>query len=263
MTTHNDALLELVTQHGHAQLDDTVSVVGNVDEVRLLVSHRRRILNALDDAAQIGKGPQTDESHVHAALIIHIDIPGHLGVLIIQQSLTDQTVHTGHLHRGELVGIKLAGNGENHLATIGITLRQRHQVTSLKNLIDSRIIDVQVLEPLGEQLTNGQITLEHLTGCRHGELLGAQEAQQKDGISATLLDVRMLGDPLAELSQRLTTYVLVLVQLLLGHLLHGRAQTAGIRRIVIVRCGGGGAVQFGLLQHLGFQHCEAIEKRVS
>lgn len=253
--THNDALLELVTQHGHAQLDDAVSVVRNVDEVRLLVPHGRRVLNALDDAAQIGERPQRDKSHVHAALIVHIDIAGHLRVLLVQQCFADQTMYTGHLHRRKLVGIELSRNGEDHLATIGIALGQRHQIASLENLIDSRIIDVQLLEPLREQLANGQITLEHLAGRRHGELLGAQKAQQEDGIGAAFLNVRMLADPFAELSQCLATYVLVLVQLLLGHLLHGGAQTARIRRIIIVGCGGGGAVQFGLLQHLGFQHC--------
>jgi len=58
--------------------------VGNVDEVRLLVPHGRRVLDALDDAAQVGQGPQADEAHVHAALIIDVHVPGHLGILVVQ-----------------------------------------------------------------------------------------------------------------------------------------------------------------------------------
>lgn len=154
----------------------------------------------------------------------------------------------------DLVRIKLGGHGEDDLTSGGIALRQRHQITILEDLIDGRIVDVQLLEPLREQLPDGQIAFEHFAGGWYGELFGAQKTQQEDGIGAALADMRMLLDPLAELGQRLPPYVLVLVQLLLGHQLHCRTQSADIRIVIVAAATGSRSTQLRLLQHLGLKH---------
>jgi len=150
-----------------------------------------------------------------------------------------------------LVGIELGSHGQDDLATGGVPLGQRHQIAVLEDLVDGRVGDVQLLEPLREELADGQVALEHFAGGRNGELLGPQEAQQEDGVRAALPDVRMLLDPLPELGQSLPPDVLVLVQLLLGHLLHRRTESADIWVVVVRRRR---SAQLRLLQHLRFEH---------
>ena len=123
-----------------------------------------------------------------------------------------------------------------------IPLQQRHQVSSIDDCLDLRIVDIQVLEPIRIQLPDGEITLEHLLGQGQAELLGAEESEEEDGVSAASLDARVLLDPLAKLFQRVFTGFLVLAELRLGDRLRLLAQVAlvDVRLLLASHCDAAG-----------------------
>lgn len=255
MSTHRDALFQLFAQHAHRKLNDLVRVRWHIQEVRLLVAHRRRILNAPQHALEVRQRPQTQQTHAQAGLVVHVRIAGHLRLLVVEQCLADQRVRARHLRRREAGRVELAGARQDHLAALGVALQQRHQVALLEDLGDRLVFAVQLGEPLRVQLPNGQVALQHLAGTGHGELLGAQEAQQEHRIGATALDVRMLSDPLAELHQCLAADVFVLAQFVERHGAEFRAESARVRVDVV---GLGAQLVHG--NRFGFQHCQVKNK---
>lgn len=105
-----------------------------------------------------------------------------------------------------------------HLSTVPIPFRQGHQVAAVDDGIDIRIVDVELLEPVGIDLADGDVALQHLLRHRQIELLRSEEAQQEERVGPAMLDRGMLLDPVAKLLQRLPPRAVILAQLQPGYL---------------------------------------------
>lgn len=77
--------------------------------------------------------------------------------------------------------VKLPSAAEDDQLAI-VALEKWHQVPRIDDLRQLRVIAVQIAEPVGVELADDQVALEHLAGLRNAELLGAKETQQEGSI---------------------------------------------------------------------------------
>lgn len=76
------------------------------------------------------------------------------------------------------MGIELPGAAEQHQPTL-VAVQEGHEVPRVDDVRQVGVFAVQVAEPLGVQLADGEVTLEHLAGLGYAEFLGAKKAQQE------------------------------------------------------------------------------------
>lgn len=138
-----------------------------------------------------------------------------------------------HLWRCKSVWIEFAGTRQNHLTSKLIAFGQRHQIATVDDFLQFFVFYVEFPEPLRVQLTNGEIFFQHFACGGNGELLRAQETQQKYRIGAAFFDVRMFRQPFTELGQGLRTNIVIFAQFFFRHLFEMGIQIAYIRIVVV------------------------------
>ena len=78
--------------------------------MRLLVAHRRAVLDAAEHVADIGDGPGAEMAHRQARLVVQVRVAVDLALLLVHQRLHHEAVHAHHLRRGEFVRVEAAWN---------------------------------------------------------------------------------------------------------------------------------------------------------
>lgn len=101
---------------------------------------------------------------------------------------------------------------------MSIPFRQRHQIAVVDDSLEFRIVDVKLLKPLGIELSDGEITFQHLLRHRQTEFLRSEEPQQEQRVGPAFLNRGMLLEPVAELLQRLFPHAVVFAELQSGRL---------------------------------------------
>lgn len=114
-------------------------------------------------------------------------------------------------------------------STALISFRQRHQIAAVEDGLEIRVVDVELLEPVGIELPDGEIAFEQLLRHRQTEFLGSEKPQQEQRVRSAVLDRGMFLDPVTELFQRLLPYVIVLAQLQ-----SGRFQRVRVQRVLVL-----------------------------
>lgn len=78
-----------------------------------------------------------------------------------------------HLSGCELVGVKLRCAREDNSPALFVALWEWEQVTAVDDVGQRWVIDVELLEPIRKELTDGQILLEKFACHWHRVLLGS------------------------------------------------------------------------------------------
>lgn len=100
------ARLELVVEQRDAEFDDLRHADGNIDEMRLLVTHRRTVLYASQHITNVREGPRTEMAHGQSRLVVDVRVAADLILLIVHQGFHDQAVHPRHVYRRKLARIE-------------------------------------------------------------------------------------------------------------------------------------------------------------
>lgn len=103
---YHNAGFEFVIEQRNGEFENLSRAGGNVDEVRLLVTHRRAVLYASQYIANIREGPRAEVAHGKSRFVVDVRVTVDLILLVVQQSFRHHAVHSRHVYRREFGGIE-------------------------------------------------------------------------------------------------------------------------------------------------------------